>query len=100
MQFPYKIWAVTIEEILQAVGNKIPNFVGAKFTDTNLYDFGRCQAFEKGRFQVMNAKDEVQIGFFFFYSMIKGTRAVGNPHSTTEIPHYVQQQKNAPKKKD
>ena len=57
--------AMTVEEILEAIDvNEIPNFVGAKFTDLSMYDFGRCQVVGSGRFQVINAKEEVHMGFF------------------------------------
>lgn len=50
---------VAVADFLAAAAPRIPNLAGVKFTFEDLEDFGRCVAFEGGRFDVLFGRDEL-----------------------------------------
>ncbi|HEY8561624.1 MAG TPA: dihydrodipicolinate synthase family protein [Pyrinomonadaceae bacterium] len=50
--------AIPVINILRALGDKIPNFAGVKFTYEDLYDFGLCLEFENRRYDILCGRDE------------------------------------------
>ena len=51
---------VSMEEFLSAASDRLPTLRGLKFTDKNLFEFGRCVSSNGGRYQVIYGCDEVR----------------------------------------
>jgi Dihydrodipicolinate synthase/N-acetylneuraminate lyase len=49
----------SVISFLRAMGDKIPNFAGIKYTHEDLYDLGLCLEFENRRYDVLCGRDEV-----------------------------------------
>ena len=47
--------------LLEAVNNRIPNFVGIKYTDENLMDYAQCVQYDNQKFDLVWGRDEVMI---------------------------------------
>ncbi len=47
--------------LLEAVNERIPNFVGIKYTDENLMDFAQCLQFQNHKFNFFWGRDEVLV---------------------------------------
>ncbi len=47
--------------LLEAVSQRIPNFVGIKYTDENLMDYAQCFQFQNQKFDLIWGRDEVMI---------------------------------------
>lgn len=50
-----------MREFMEGAADRIPNFRGIKYTDTDLMDFSRCLSFDNGRFDVLFGTDELLI---------------------------------------
>lgn len=48
-----------VYDILTALGGKIPNFAGVKFTYEDLYDLARSMEIENGRYDILCGRDEI-----------------------------------------
>lgn len=49
-------------ELLDLVGDRIPNFAGIKYTSFDLHDMTRCTRFKDGRFDILAGLDETLLG--------------------------------------
>ena len=47
--------------LLETVNERIPNFVGIKYTDENLMDFAQCLQYQNQKFDLLWGRDEVMI---------------------------------------
>ncbi|TWU49232.1 dihydrodipicolinate synthase family protein [Rubripirellula reticaptiva] len=54
--------AIDMGEFLLQAGDRIPNLVGLKYTDTKLFDFQHCLELQDGRFDVVWGCDEMLLG--------------------------------------
>jgi len=54
--------AIDIVKFMKIAGERIPNLVGLKYTDTKLHEFQECLELEKGRFDVVWGCDEMLLG--------------------------------------
>jgi len=48
-----------VTELLNAVGDQIPNFAGVKYTHSNIYEFEECRYIAGGRFEMLWGLDEM-----------------------------------------
>ncbi len=46
-------------DFLQSMGNSIPNFAGIKFTHEDLMDYGLCQNYRDGKYDILFGRDEI-----------------------------------------
>ena len=56
----FDLFLVSMEEFLDVASTRLPTLRGVKFTDTNLFEFGRCVTAQEGRYQIIFGCDEVQ----------------------------------------
>lgn len=49
-------------EFLRRAGDRIPNLVGLKYTETSLHEYQRCVEFQSGRFDIVWGVDEMLLG--------------------------------------
>lgn len=50
--------AIPVIEFLRAVGDKIPNFAGVKFTYEDMFDFGMSLEFDNRKYDILCGRDE------------------------------------------
>jgi N-acetylneuraminate lyase len=74
-----------VVEFLQRGGDRIPNLVGLKYTDTKLYEFQQCLELDNGRFDVVWGCDEMLLG-----ALATGTRAAIGSTYNIAAPIYRQ----------
>jgi len=48
-----------MEEFLDVASTRLPTLRGVKFSDQNLFEFGRCVTAHEGRYQIIYGCDEV-----------------------------------------
>jgi N-acetylneuraminate lyase len=48
-----------VHDFLAAVGDRIPNLAGVKYTNENLMDFARCAEFAGGKYDLLFGRDEI-----------------------------------------
>jgi len=49
----------SVMRILEALGDRIPNFAGVKYTHENLNDMARCIDYDGGRYDILCGRDEI-----------------------------------------
>lgn len=74
-----------VVEFLQRGGDRIPNLVGLKYTDTKLFEFQECLELDGGRFDVVWGCDEMLLG-----ALATGTRAAIGSTYNVASPLYGQ----------
>ena len=49
---------LSMVELLKAVGGRIPNFAGIKYTYESLYEYNQCRLYANGKFDMLHGQDE------------------------------------------
>jgi N-acetylneuraminate lyase len=62
---------IPVRDFLALASRRIPTLIGAKFTHSDLLDFGRSMDFEEGRFQMLFGLDEQLLS-----ALVLGTKAM------------------------
>lgn len=69
--------AIRVADLLSLLGPSVPNLAGAKYTHEDLYDFGRSQQVDGGRFDMLFGRDEMLLA-----GLVQGARgAVGSTYN-------------------
>ena len=76
--------ALDMIEFLQRAADRIPNFVGLKYTDTKLHEFQQCLEIDDGRFDVVWGCDEMLLG-----ALATGARAAIGSTYNIAAPLYL-----------
>lgn len=77
--------ALDVVEFLKQAGDRIPNLLGLKYTDTKLYEFQECLELDDGRFDVVWGCDEMLLG-----ALATGARAAIGSTYNIAAPLYQQ----------
>lgn len=75
--------ALDVVEFLKQAGDRIPNLVGLKYTDTKLFEFQECLELHDGRFDVVWGCDEMLLG-----ALATGARAAIGSTYNIAAPLY------------
>ncbi len=54
--------SIDIAQFMKLAGDRIPNLVGLKYTDTKLFEFQECLAIDAGRYDIVWGCDEMLLG--------------------------------------
>lgn len=54
--------SIDIAQFMRTAGEKIPNLVGLKYTDTKLFEYQECAAIDDGRYDIVWGCDEMLLG--------------------------------------
>lgn len=76
---------LTATEFLRAVGDRIPNLVGVKFTHENLMDYGEAARVANGRYAMLFGRDEILLAGL----ALGAAGAVGSTYNTA-APLFLQ----------
>lgn len=70
---------------MQAAAQRIPNFAGIKYSNSNLMAFNQCARFDEGRYTMFFGSDEMLLG-----AMAMGAEAAVGSTYNYAAPNYVQ----------
>ena len=54
-------WTFPVVDLLELVSSRVPSFRGVKYTHGDLMDFGLCEEFAGGRFDILFGRDEILV---------------------------------------